>query len=934
MTKNALIHEMSEALKSEIKALKDGKGGKAVKLFYGRLTREVSGLFIYRFHLENFLAAVDDSPAEIEIGDKKYKCQIITIQSLEVDLSLEKHLGETVAEALLQNNSWYLHELLCKKYEEALSSGADFTSSMQLFRGVSKSLDTPTTPNYLILDAPPNSSQAAAIQNSCNNSLCIIWGPPGTGKTKTIAKAVEAHLNAGRRVLLVAHANTAVDEALEKIAQQLKPTEFYQGGGLIRLGIPRKESLEQNYPLVNLDNVVSLLGMPLIEEKMQLQKEKEQTEAFLSELQKIASCITLAKNSENECQRIEKNIVALTQRLDKAESNLQELKEQQIALMKKLTDAQAAGAVKRFLFGIDPKKIQSELNNVKAKHRTAANTRTELLNALQTEEKKLQAHKHQIQTADYENLLNKRGLTVETLQERLKAEAAQLAKHREKETELDKALGNLAKHVLDNASLIATTLTKTFSSQHFPDKPFDVLIVDEASMAPLPLIFWAAAKTKQAITIVGDFKQLPPIFISEEPLARKWLGRSIFDVLKISEVTAAADDARVSLLDTQYRMHPAISTISNRLFYNGLLKDDHSTNSLMLQDPFAHDKALTLINTAAANPWSSQLASGGRFNLYSALLTVTLARKLLVASYSRTKTPQSIDRIGIITPYRAQARLMSKIADDYEIRDFLYINTVHSFQGGEEKIILFDCVEGPGAKKWSLLDDKRDGSDARLLLNVALTRARYKVFLIANKEYLISSLHKETALRQIINIFTDTGTELPSSAIVDDYITTNFDSLATTLSSPDITAATSSFHTDRTFWPAFLNDLTQARKDITIMSPFISLNRTGRMLDLFQSLTIRGVKILVYTRPPQEQQGSLAEHAGRVISQLQKMNIKVVLRKAMHQKIILIDNNIAWEGSLNVLSHRDTEEHMRRLIGQSTVNEIIRNLQIGNTGRM
>ncbi len=52
--------------------------------------------------------------------------------------------------------------------------------------------------------------------------------------------------NAGRRVLLVSHANNAVDEALEKVAEQLKPTSFYTEGKLIRLGIPpQKEHLEK-----------------------------------------------------------------------------------------------------------------------------------------------------------------------------------------------------------------------------------------------------------------------------------------------------------------------------------------------------------------------------------------------------------------------------------------------------------------------------------------------------------------------------------------------------------------------------------------------------------------------------------------------------------------------------------------------------------------
>jgi hypothetical protein len=48
----------------------------------------------------------------------------------------------------------------------------------------------------------------------------------------------------------------------------------------------------------------------------------------------------------------------------------------------------------------------------------------------------------------------------------------------------------------------------------------------------------------------------------------------------------------------------------------------------------------------------------------------------------------------------------------------------------------------------------------------------------------------------------------------------------------------------------------------------------------------------------------------------------------MHQKVAIMDSAIAWEGSLNILSHKDTAEHMRRFEGNSTIEEIMRNLEL------
>jgi len=335
-------------------------------------------------------------------------------------------------------------------------------------------------------------------------------------------------------------------------------------------------------------------------------------------------------------------------------------------------------------------------------------------------------------------------------------------------SEIDKALNELPKKALTEAYLIATTLTKTFSSKEFPDKPFDVLIIDESSMAPLPYVFWAASKALTFITIVGNFKQLPPICVSDDGVSKKWLGRSIFEIIGINSVKDAFNDKRISLLDTQYRMAPKIADILNTLFYEDKLKNSPSTEKLILEDDLSGQNHLIFVNTSSLNPWCSQLSAGGRFNIYNALVSAALAFKLL--------PHLDIDeKIGIISPYRAQARLIDKIAKDWSIQDRIRVDTVHRFQGGEEKIIILDCVEGPGAKCWSMLDDQRPDSEAQLLLNVALTRAKCKMILVGHKDYLFSSLNKNSILTRIIDLICSNGVEISSKMLVDSYLATDFD---------------------------------------------------------------------------------------------------------------------------------------------------------------
>ncbi|SIR22537.1 DNA replication ATP-dependent helicase Dna2 [Haladaptatus litoreus] len=66
-----------------------------------------------------------------------------------------------------------------------------------------------------------NESQNAAVNLAVNAEDCaLIHGPPGTGKTYTIARTIRALVEDGNRVLLSAFTNRAVDNALEALREQ------------------------------------------------------------------------------------------------------------------------------------------------------------------------------------------------------------------------------------------------------------------------------------------------------------------------------------------------------------------------------------------------------------------------------------------------------------------------------------------------------------------------------------------------------------------------------------------------------------------------------------------------------------------------------------------------------------------------------------------
>jgi len=77
-----------------------------------------------------------------------------------------------------------------------------------------KEFDTVTPQSeFLILDA--DSSQQAAIAAVLAGQSAVIHGPPGTGKSQTIANLVASLAAAGRSVLFVAEKRAALQVVLK-----------------------------------------------------------------------------------------------------------------------------------------------------------------------------------------------------------------------------------------------------------------------------------------------------------------------------------------------------------------------------------------------------------------------------------------------------------------------------------------------------------------------------------------------------------------------------------------------------------------------------------------------------------------------------------------------------------------------------------------------
>lgn len=124
----------------------------------------------------------------------------------------------------------------------------------------------------------------------------------------------------------------------------------------------------------------------------------------------------------------------------------------------------------------------------------------------------------------------------------------------------------------------------------------------------------------------------------------------------------------------------------------------------------------------------------------------------------------------------------------------------------------------------------------------------------------------------------------------------------------------SKLYDERSFYAAFERDLKRAKKKVVIESPFLAVRRTNRLAQIVHKLNKRGVKVIVYTRYPHHHPPRFRDQSFESIQILQSVGVKVYeCYDHRHRKVAIIDKQLLWEGSLNMLSQSKSRELMRRI---------------------
>ena len=116
-----------------------------------------------------------------------------------------------------------------------------------------------------------------------------------------------------------------------------------------------------------------------------------------------------------------------------------------------------------------------------------------------------------------------------------------------------------------------------------------------------------------------------------------------------------------------------------------------------------------------------------------------------------------------------------------------------------------------------------------------------------------------------------------------------------------------------TFYKAFIKDLKQTRNEVIIESPFITVKRLDMLLPTFKKLINFNVRVIIRTKDPLELDEYMRDELYKSLSLLLSIKVQVIFIKGLHRKVAVIDREIFYEGSLNILSQNNSIEIMRRI---------------------
>lgn len=537
-----------------------------------------------------------------------------------------------------------------------------------------------------------NESQKLAVETSLTNSISIIEGPPGTGKTQTILNLIANLIVKGKSIAIVSNNNSAVFNIKEKL-------EKYGYAKLVA-SLGNNQNREEFFNSISeLDNLPlnKMPGDKLADAKDELITLSSlldisfQNQNRLAKLQTDLSDTKVEYRHLMEEQPLEANLKLKFDKLFYRKWDLQRAIRMQDLLpsfdySNKISLKQKI--ILFFQYGLlNTKGITNSINEFA----TYINHKFYELYISKIEKEIDEVSKWLETNNGEENLSRFIMLSKEIFEDGLYKKYNNLRSYN---FDKDNYKNNFESFINTYPVVLSSTLSLHTSIPK--DYLFDYLIIDESSQVDV-IKSSVCFSCSRNVVVVGDSMQLSHIVDDQsqkasEQFRMEYKVSPAYDYVQHNILTSLktlyGDNIQSVLLREHYRCHPTIIGFCNKKYYN---------NNLVVMTN-GEDYPFKIIETNI---------SGERSNYNQRQIDET-------DHYIRQNFSDDYSKVGVIAPYRIHADMLQNHLPENSEAD-----TIHKFQGREKDVIIFNTVKG---KINPFIDNPN-------LINVAVSRA-VKEFII------------------------------------------------------------------------------------------------------------------------------------------------------------------------------------------------------------
>ena len=274
--------EQERVLLSEISYLRKN-GGKRTKIIDGKLVEAKNGRFVYSFESDSELNLPDNTQISLwpSSSTESIPAVVLNCEDFTVIIASTKNIGDVIPVIEFSAEPWRLLRNLIDRLQTLHDNASPIVNAIVC-----------DGRKMIEFNQPIRNGQSTACNMSLSQTITFIWGPPGTGKTETLANIALAHINKGYRVLMLSYSNVSVDGAIWRV---FKKDTKKKPGKLVRYGYPRDKELLQHDYLTSYN--LTLKNHPeLFRERAALIEERKHLEPTSSRYVDIVTRLTQIKS--------------------------------------------------------------------------------------------------------------------------------------------------------------------------------------------------------------------------------------------------------------------------------------------------------------------------------------------------------------------------------------------------------------------------------------------------------------------------------------------------------------------------------------------------------------------------------------------------------------------------------------------------------------